>query len=551
MLDISRYLEKLLNCNTIGLIHFGNNFSKLNKSMKKLIILILAFVSVGTFAQESLGVYNVKNDRINNYSYVDLGTAFLADNEIAFTLSNDLTLNKNEFPNKTLLESKGGEFTKEIGLLAAKNLIKGVNSYSDNGMVSYSKDGKTVFFSVNRKIKNKKRKNNNEVKIKRSINLQLFKVSVNKNGEWVNLEMLPFNSNRFSTGQPALNQDDTKLYFVSDGPESLGRTDIFVVDLHEDGTYGKPVNLGPKINSRDREIFPFIDKNNLLYYSSDISNKKGDLDVFVSKIFDNTVSIPLKTNGQLNIVKDEIAYIIDDEKNIEYFSSNKQVVNKINDLYTIIDPSLLHIDCEQKIFGVVKNMDTQEMLPNVKIILFDKNNKKLSTFISNEMNASFSFKQSCNTTYKLKGYLEGYLTAELDIKTVNDLNAEPLEIVMNMSLDLGMESDIIVGVQAKENDVRKTQIDLSNKGSILSSYYNFNSGNQIFTVQIGAFQGKAEIGKFFKLSSLFNHLYDDGFNRYYSGIYESRLEAINYMKLLKNSGYKDAFVVGLKGENRF
>ncbi|NOQ92201.1 MAG: hypothetical protein GQ552_05725 [Flavobacteriaceae bacterium] len=524
--------------------------------MKKLIILILVCVSVGTFAQVSPGVYNVKNDKINN-SYADLGITFLADNKVAFASSNGLILNKNEFPNKILVESKGGEFTKDIGLFVAKNLIDETNSYSNNGMVSYSKDGKTVFFSVNRKIKKKKRKNNNEVKIKRTINLQLFKASVNKNGEWVNIEMLPFNNNRFSTGQPTLNKDDTKLYFVSDGPESLGRTDIFVVDLHEDGTYGKPVNLGPKINSRDREIFPFIDKNDLLYYSSDISNKKGDLDIFVSKIFDNTVSIPLKTNGQLNIVKDEIAYIIDDEKNTEYFSSNKQVVNEINGLYTIIDPSQLHIDCEQEIFGIVKNVDTQEILPNVKIILFDKNNKKLSSFTSNEMDASFSFKQSCNTTYKLKSYLEGYLTAELDIKTINDLNAESMEIVINMSMDHSKEIDLNADVSTEAMDaedlkvVENSQITLSNNDSILSSHYNFKSGNQIFTVQIGAFQGKTETDKFIKLSSLFNHLYDDGFNRYYSGVFESRLEAINYMELLKKNGFGDAFVVGLKGEKRF
>ena len=35
----------------------------------------------------------------------------------------------------------------------------------------------------------------------------------------------------------------------------------------------------------------------------------------------------------------------------------------------------------------------------------------------------------------MKGYLEGYLIGELDITTANDLNADPIEIVMNMSVD--------------------------------------------------------------------------------------------------------------------
>ena len=49
--------------------------------------------------------------------------------------------------------------------------------------------------------------------------------------------MLPFNSEDYSTGHPMLNRVDSKLYFVSDRPESLGKTDIFVVDVYEDGTY--------------------------------------------------------------------------------------------------------------------------------------------------------------------------------------------------------------------------------------------------------------------------------------------------------------------------
>jgi len=502
--------------------------------MKKLIILILVCVPAGIFAQESPDVYHINNNKINNF-YADFETAFLGDNKVVFASPNKgLTYNQDEYSSKTLIDPYMGEITEGERLLRKENLLEDPDSYLHEGMVSFSKDGKTVFFSVNRKIKNWQRKNEKEDIIRRAVNLHLFKASINENGEWVNLEMLPFNSNRYSTGQPALNQDDTKLYFVSDGPESLGRTDIFVVDLHEDGTYGKPVNLGPKINSREREIFPFMDKDNLLYFSSDVRNKKGDMDVFTSKIFDNTVSAPVKLTGPVNIEK--------------------------NDYYAFIDSSPINIECKQEISGIVKNVDTQELLPNVQIMLFDKNDKKLLSFQSNEMDASFSFKQSCNTTYKLKGYLEGYLIGELDIKTVNDLSAEPLEIVMNMSMDPNLEIDLIVDEpETKDNEsqqievstVETAQVAHSNKDSLLSSHYDFNSDNLVYTVQIGAFQGNAQTDKFIKLTSLFNHLYDDGFNRYYSGIFKSHLEAINYIKLLKKNGYNDAFVVGLKGEKRF
>ena len=75
---------------------------------------------------------------------------------------------------------------------------------------------------------------------KSQYNFSCSKQALTKMVNGVNLEMLPFNGKSHSTGYPALNKDETKLYFVSDGPESTGKTDIFMVDLIEDGTYGKP-----------------------------------------------------------------------------------------------------------------------------------------------------------------------------------------------------------------------------------------------------------------------------------------------------------------------
>jgi hypothetical protein len=192
-------------------------------------------------------------------------------------------------------------------------------------------------------------------------------------------------------------------------------------------------------------------------------------------------------------------------------------------------------------------------------MLFDNNDKKLGSFLSNETDASFTFKQSCNTTVKLKGYLDGYLIGELDIKTINDLNADPMEIVMNMSVDPSSEIGLMVdSPEVKDTDGRQNiittveivQITESNADSVTSYHYDFNSNNQVYTVQIGAFLQNAQTNKYVNLTSLFNHLYDDGFNRYYSGVFESYAEAVNYLKLMKRDGYVDAFVVGLKGEKR-
>jgi hypothetical protein len=173
-------------------------------------------------------------------------------------------------------------------------------------MIAYSKDQKTVYFSANRKLKSKKA-NETDVKIKKSVQLQLFKADVGENGEWVNLEMMNFNGKNHSTGYPALSDDESVLYFVSDGPLSTGRTDILAVDLYDDGTYSEPKNMGNKINSEERELFPLVDDSNVLYFASDVESEGEELNVFASKVIDNEPTAPVKLNVEANASKE--AYI--------------------------------------------------------------------------------------------------------------------------------------------------------------------------------------------------------------------------------------------------
>ena len=65
-------------------------------------------------------------------------------------------------------------------------------------------------------------------------------------------------------------------------PGTLGSFDIFSVSVNG-GSYGTPVNLGAKINTAQREQFPFVSKDNKFYFSSNGHEGYGSLDVFVSE----------------------------------------------------------------------------------------------------------------------------------------------------------------------------------------------------------------------------------------------------------------------------
>ncbi len=421
--------------------------------MKKLLLLAFCCVSMVGFAQDSPGEYTVKNVRVNT-DFSDFGTAFYGDNQIVFAAPKEgFTFNREEYNSQPFLDLYIGEVTDDGQLIHKQKMPGDINTKFHEGMVSFSKDGKTVYFSANgkiKKVKKGKKGKSDEVKTKATINIQLFKATIDEEGNWGSLEMLPFNSDDFSTGHPVLNRDDTKLYFVSDRPGSIGKTDIYVVDVYSDGTYGEPMNLGPDINTPEREMFPFIGEDNVLYFSSDGYPGYGELDVYASKIFDNTVSQPMNLEEPVNSPMDDFAYIIDDTKNKGYFSSNREGGRGDDDIYSFTASPPINIECQQEITGVVRNIDTQELIPNVKIMLFDEQGQKLKTFMSKESDASFSFDQSCNTTYKIKGYLEGYLIGELDITTVNDLKAEPLEIVFHMEVDPSRTVDAIASTEEKQ-----------------------------------------------------------------------------------------------------
>ena len=96
----------------------------------------------------------------------------------------------------------------------------------------------------------------------------------------------------------------------------------------------------------------------------------------------------------------------------------------------------------------------------------------------------------------------------------------------------------------------------SSKGTVANSgafvNYNFSRENTtvVYTAQIGAFQGDVQSNKFDKLNNLFNHRYDDGLNRYFSGKFKTPEEAREYANTLKKRGFEGVFIVGLKGDSR-
>lgn len=334
--------------------------------------------------------YTLENLDINT-SFSDFGTS-LYNGNLIFASSRDedeKIYNWNAQPFLDLFELNPDGSVQEI---------KGsINTKYHESSTSYTKDGNTVYFTRNNYYKGKFKKNSENTHA-----LKIYKATL-INGEWTNIQSLPFNNDEYSVAHPALSVDEKKLYFASDMPGTKGNSDIFMVDINDDGTYGDPLNLGPKVNTEGRENFPFVSDNGILYFSSDGHLGLGGLDVFKIEV-DNMESAILKNVGRpINSPKDDFAYIIDDSTQKGYISSNREGGKGDDDIYSFEIP-----DCKYDVTGTVINKRTNEILANANIILKDENNNILESIKSDD-DGKFQFSLNCKAqTYIVEAEKEKY-----------------------------------------------------------------------------------------------------------------------------------------------
>jgi outer membrane protein OmpA-like peptidoglycan-associated protein len=398
--------------------------------MKRITFLCMVCSFMLASAQSTPGEYTIKNLDINTKES-DFGTAFLGKDKVIFAAptSNTMIVKKTWKENgQQFLDLYTGLITDDRQVIDKKRMPGDVNTKYHEAGVAVSKDQKTIYYTANNFYEKNYLTDSSGVN-----NLQMFRASLDIDGKWIEIEKLPFNHVEYSIGHPALNHDDTKLYFVSDMPGGYGQVDIYVVDISEDGSFSEPRNLGPRINTEGREMFPYIGKDNILYFASDGLDGYGKLDIFASKIFDNTVSQPLNLGEPINSIEDDFAFIIDDEKDRGFYSSNRDEGKGDDDIYSFLANPGLHIHCGQAITGVVRAEATGEPIPGATVELRDENGEVLETTVASGQDASFTFSATlCDTGYIVLGMNKGYLNDEKAVRTVNDIDSQALVVNLNL-----------------------------------------------------------------------------------------------------------------------
>lgn len=145
----------------------------------------------------------------------------------------------------------------------------------------------------------------------------LFAWSTRTATGWSQPELLTFRS--FSN-----TSDRLEIFLAPDGrhtlfsilnAESLGKRDLYVSTLANDGVWGTPANLGRVVNSASVELSPFMAADGrTLYFASDRAGGQGGFDLWLTRRLDDSWtswSTPENLGAEVNTAGNDVNIAVD------------------------------------------------------------------------------------------------------------------------------------------------------------------------------------------------------------------------------------------------
>jgi len=277
--------------------------------------------------------YNIVNLKMNNEK-PHFGLTYTQNGNVLFTsylvAKNGKVKQNGVDPILSLYE---GQISSEGNIVKIKPLIiDGKQDLSHITSATFSSNGKKLYVTTNyANIKNKPKGTYKETNF-------FIQVGEYKEGlGWTNFKTLPFCLTKYSYAHPNVSPDGNTLYFIANirggKNNTKGPSDIFKVAINKDGTYGDPENLGANVNSYSREMFPYMSKDNVLYFSSNQPNGIGGFDIFkASKNNDDSYEKAEIMPKPINSKESDISFVIDENGN-GYLASKRKGGKGDDDIY--------------------------------------------------------------------------------------------------------------------------------------------------------------------------------------------------------------------------
>lgn len=370
-------------------------------------------------AQKPIKV-NIENIGTMNTPFAEYGPVISADESVLiFTSRRDSTTGggKDPFVN---------QFYEDIYISQAangiwsepKNIGPPVNTKAHDGAIGLSVDGQKLFVYVD------DRGDGN------------IYVSQLKGSNWSEPKKMDKNINSiYRESSASFSPDEKTIYFVSNKPEdNLGDRDIFYSKIDEKGKWGKPVNIGPVINTAYGEEGVFMHPDGkTLFFSSQGHNSMGGYDIFMT-VYDETAktwSKPENLGAPVNTPDDDVFIVLSADSKHGYYTSVRAEGRGEKDIYRITFLEDIMNKNVALVKGIVKDEKGNPL--GSKITVKNKATGEIvGTYESNSSTGKYLVSLPSGKNYEIIAEAEGYVTytETLDIAYKNDYQEIPRDIVL-------------------------------------------------------------------------------------------------------------------------
>lgn len=285
-----------------------------------------------------------------------------------------------------------------------------LNSEMDEGIVSFSPDGMTMYLTMARR----------SPVANTSVEIYTSKRSEQSWSKPVKYEVTP--DTLSAVGHPAVSPDGNWLYFTSDMPGGYGGKDIWRISLTS--AKGSLENLGSQINTPGDEMFPYMRADTLLYFASDGHPGFGGLDLFRANLDATGQRWTVENMGMpINSSGDDFGITFGKGEE-GFFSSNRGDARGYDHIYSFVLP-----DLKITISGYVIDKD-DEPVPNaiIRIVGDDGSNQKEVA----RDDGSFKFNLQRGVKYVMMAGAKGYLNVKQEF--ASDSAEEDADYVIDFVL---------------------------------------------------------------------------------------------------------------------
>lgn len=294
---------------------------------------------------------------------------------------------------------------KDSGSWGKPKLIKGgFNTKFHEAAAVYDETDQVFFFTRNNFIGGKMKSSRDGL-----VKLKIYYAGLEEGGDWANLRDLPFNSDEYSVGHPSLAAGGDVLYFTSDMPNGYGGTDIWKCTLADTG-WSAPVNLGPLVNTVGNELFPSIQADGNLFFSSDGHGGEGGLDLFMARATPQGWGDVRRLPAPINSAGDDFGYSLNPDGISGYFSSDRDGGKGMDDVYafSIHNPTLA---------GQVKASESGMVLSGATVEVTESESGKVERIMT-EGEGRFGTVLQPDKEYLVKISRDGYLDQQFKVNTL-------------------------------------------------------------------------------------------------------------------------------------